>query len=264
MNCEEVRSNWTLYHDSEGDAEQSWAVRRHLEECPECAERFARESRLEEAVVAKLRSVPLEEDEWDRVLGKVALAPTVASRRWLLFSALAACATAAAIALALLPTFVWQTESAHGDSLSALSAAWHERLSTGSERAEFLSESDVAVEDYLRAEVPFPVRCPPRSDSGFAVLGAGTCRLADQATAYVVGEVDDAPVSVFILARDSLDAFPHQREALRREAIHRCREGDNEMALAVVDRNLVLVVGRAPQDRLVRVLRAYGTYPHAS
>jgi hypothetical protein len=36
------------------------------------------------------------------------------------------------------------------------------------------------------------------------------------------------------------------------------------MALTVIDSNLVLAVGKVPPDRLVRVVRAYGTYPHGS
>ena len=108
----------------------------------------------------------------------------------------------------------------------------------------------------------FPVRCPPRQDSGFAVQGAGTCQLGSQPAAFVVGEVDQSPVSIFILSRDSLPEFPHQQQALRREAIHRCREGQHEMVLSVIDRNLVLVIGDISQERLLRVLRAYGTYPH--
>ena len=126
----------------------------------------------------------------------------------------------------------------------------------------FQSDSDLAVEDYLRHEVSFPVRCPPRKDAGFAVEGAGTCRLADQPAAYLVGKVDAVPVLIFILSRDSLPAFAHQQEALAKEAVHRCREGQLEMALSVVDRNLVLVVGQVKPERLVRVLSYYGTYAH--
>jgi hypothetical protein len=94
------------------------------------------------------------------------------------------------------------------------------------------------------------------------VEGAGICRLADQPAAFVVGSVDRDAVSIFILSRDSLAAFPDQSAALQAESIHRCRQGSYEMALSVVDRNVVLVVGKAPAESLLRVLRAYGTYPH--
>jgi hypothetical protein len=104
------------------------------------------------------------------------------------------------------------------------------------------------------------VRCPPRRDAGFAVRGSGVCDLANQSAAFLVGDVGDAPVSIFVLPSESLDAFPHQREAIRREGTHHYREGDYVMAVTVIDRNVVLVVGRVEEDQLLRVLRAYGTY----
>jgi hypothetical protein len=88
--------------------------------------------------------------------------------------------------------------------------------------------------------------------------------MGSEHAAYLVGNVQQKPVSIFILARDSLSAFPHQAAALRKEPIHHCREGDFEMVLSVIDRNLVLVIGQAQDEQLVEVLRAYGTYPHPS
>lgn len=263
MNCEEIRRHWHLYHDSEGDAELHWSVSQHLESCPGCAEWYSKQSRFEDLLAEKLAGASDERmlDEsplWQGVLAGAGLVQPAATRRWFLFGSLLACA--AGLLLLLGGSWLWpRSDSA---SLSRLTADWHERLAQGELQPPFASGSDIEIEDYLLREVTFPVRCPPRQDSGFAVRGAGTCRVGDQAAAYVVGHVDDRPVSLFILSRDSLDAFPHQRAELTREAIHRCREGEQEMALAVIDRNLVLVVGQVPQDRLTRVLRAYGTYPH--
>src|SRR5262249_21707259 len=127
---------------------------------------------------------------------------------------------------------------------------------------DFRSQSDLDVEAFLRKRVTFPVRCPPRKDAGFAVQGAGVCELAQHSAAYLVGQVDDAPVSIFILARQDLVDFPHQWQALREEKTHRCQEGPLAMVLGVVDRNIVLVIGQTDTQRLERVLKAYGTYPH--
>lgn len=265
MNCEDIRRHWHLYHDSEGDAEMHWSVSQHLENCAPCAEWFAKQSRFETLLAEKLLQSPGDEapgggPPWAEILIAAGVARPAPTRRWFLFSSLMACA--AAIMLLVGGSWLFWSGGGEPPSLSRVTADWHERLAAGDVRAPFESQSDLEVEDYLLHEVSFPVRCPPRKDSGFAVRGAGTCRLGDQAAAYVVGHVDDQPVSLFILSRDSLPAFPHQRAELQREAIHRCREGDQEMALSVIDRNLVLVVGRVPQDRLTRVLRAYGTYPH--
>lgn len=261
MNCDEIRRHWNLYHDSEGDAELHWQISQHLEHCIPCAEWFAKQSRIEDLLTDKLREPADDGQVWASVLAGAGLTRPKAARRWLLFTALAVCA--ATLLLAVFGPWRFARIGEHRDqSLSALTANCHERLSSGRLAIPFESSSDTDVENYLRDEVTFPVRCPPRQDSGFAVQGAGTCRLGSQPAAFVVGQVDQTPVSIFILSRDSLPQFPHQQQALRTEAIHRCREGQHEMALSVIDRNLVLVIGDVSQERLLRVLRAYGTYPH--
>jgi hypothetical protein len=145
--------------------------------------------------------------------------------------------------------------------LAKLSAARHERLVAGEEIPQFESRSDLEVEDYLRKRVSFPVRCPPRKDAGFAVQGAGVCTMGEQPAAYLSGRVDDAPVSIFVLPRDSLAAFPHQQEALLKEKTRRCQEGQYAMVLGVIDKNAVLIIGQTEPERLEKVLNAYGTYP---
>ena len=263
MNCDEIRRHWHLYYDSEGDAELHWKISQHLDHCAVCAEWFAKQSRFEDLVTEKLSAASSDEELWQHVLARAGLPRRTPARRWFMFSSLASCAAAALLFVA----GAWFLHFA-GDStapnLSHLAAAWHEQLTVGDLQVPFESESDLEVEDYLLHEVSFPVRCPPRKNSGFTVRGAGTCRLADQPTAYVVGRVDDRPVSLFILSRDSLVRFPQQREELQRKSIHQCREGNQEMALTVIDQNLVLVVGQVSQDRLRRVLKAYGSYPHHS
>lgn len=262
MNCDEIRRHWHLYHDSEGDAELHWQVSEHLANCAACAEWFAKQSRFEDLLSEKLASGSADDELWHSVLSGAGLVRPASSRRWLLFSSLAACAAAMLLLVGGSLLFRESGGDRSSQSLSALTANWHDRLATGRQPLAFESQSDLEVEDYLRHEVTFPVRCPPRKDSGFAVHGAGTCRLAGEPAAFVVGQVDREAVSIFILSRNSLASFPLQMAALKIEAIHRCRERGYEMALSVVDRNLVLIIGRAPPDSLLRVLHAYGTYPH--
>ncbi len=260
MNCEDVRRHWHLYHDSEGDAELHFQINEHLEGCQSCEEWVSKESQFEQLIADRLVAQAPDRELWNHVLVGAGVVRPASSRRWTLF-AIVACAASVLVALGLWP--LWGPQGSREDaSLSELTAGWHQRLTSGAVDVQFQSDSDLAVEDYLRKEVSFSVRCPPRKDAGFAVEGAGTCRLANQSAAYLVGKVDAVPVSIFILSRDSLPAFAHQQEALAKESVHRCREGQFEMALSVVDRNLVLVVGQVEPEQLVRVLSYYGTYPH--
>ncbi len=258
MNCNEARQHWNLYHDSEGDAELHFQIGEHLAICADCAEWFSLQSRLESLLAEKLSSQSATPELWNEVLSRSGLMQPVPARRWLWFAGVAACAAVLVIAVGW--SWNWSRSQPLPD-LANLTAARHERLAVGEEIPQFESRSDVAVEEYLRKRVSFPVRCPPRKDAGFAVQGAGVCKLAEQPAAYLSGRVDQEPVSIFVLPRDSLAAFPRQQEALGKEKTHQCREGQYAMVLRVIDKNAVLVIGRAEPERLEKVLTAYGTYP---
>lgn len=264
MNCEEVRRQWNLYHDSEGDAALHFQINEHLASCPACAEWYYKQSLFEDTLKDRLAPAAADPQLWEAVLAGAGVV-TPASRANYMRPILLIAALAAVILVAV-TVGIFRLGGPQGESpsLSGIAANWHVRLAGGEVDVPLRSESDPEVEEFLRRQVAFPVRCPPRKDAGFAVEGAGTCQLGGQPAAYLVGSVKRAPVSIFVLSRDSLAAFPHQQAVLRSESVHRCREGNCEMALSVIDRNLVVVIGQAPSEELLRVLRAYGTYPHDS
>ncbi len=257
MNCEDVRQHWQLYYDSEGDAPLLMQLNEHLQTCAKCAKWYFQQSQLEDRLRQQLGPQPPSPQLWRKVLVQTELSRAVSAKRWLLISA------ALTVAAGVLILFgVWRFgTNAGADDLAKLSVTRHAALLDGREAVEFASKSDHEVEDYLRRRVTFAVRCPPRKDAGFDVRGGGVCKLADDEAAYVLGEVDGRQVSVFILPRESLLHFPHQQQALMREKTHQCREGDYQMVLGEIDRNIVLVIGQLDAARLLRVLRAYGTYP---
>jgi hypothetical protein len=140
-----------------------------------------------------------------------------------------------------------------------LAAERHGRLVAGDERADFSSDSDLAIEGYLRQRVAFPVRCPPRKDAGFAVAGAGVCRLAGQQAAYLTGRVEERPVSIFILPSESLAVFGMRNSDT--EQVVQVRVGAYALVVGIKDRNAVVVIGQTESEQLERVLSAYGSYP---
>jgi anti-sigma factor RsiW len=259
MNCDEARHNWMLYFDSEGDPALRLRVRDHLAACPDCAAWFARQEQLERAVATRLAAGEEAPGLWDRVLAGAGITPRPAQRRrrWL---ALAGILATAALSLAL-----WlglePGERPETPVLARDAADLHERWARGGMRPDLVSASDDEVDRYLKARAPFPVHCPPRTDVAFAVKGAGLCRVqGGQQAAYIVGRVGQAPVSILVLDRRSLAAFPHDQAHLRGGRRHRCREGDYEMISGVVADNVVVVIGTAPPEALERLLTAYGTY----
>jgi anti-sigma factor RsiW len=254
MNCAEARQNWMLYLDGEGDPALALRIRDHLGECPACADWFARQQRLEQAVADRLATGPQTPELWARVLHRAGLRRP--ARRWL-----ALAATLAAAAAVLLAVWVGFRAGGRTPELAREAAELHARWARNDLRPELVSASDREVDRYLKAKLPFRAHCPPRSDVGFSVKGAGVCRVeGSQQAAYIVGRVGQAPVSILVLDRSSLAAFPRDRAHLEGGRRHRCREGAYEMVSGVVADNVVVVIGTAPPATLEKLLNAYGSY----
>lgn len=265
MTCNDVRSHWDLYYDSEGDAELHFQVSGHLARCPRCAQWFFQQGCLEDLIETRIAGAQRPSPElWLGVLRGAGLRPQRRSARWVVFAGLA-CAASLLAALWLGGVF-GTPGGAEGDG-SAVEGNWgdltfaqHQRLAAGGP-VEFESASDLDVEAYLRKRVSFPVRCPPRQDAGFVVSGAGVCPLGKQPAAYLRGRVGDTAVSIFILPREGLTGFVDAQQVLTARGPAPRRVGEVTTVAGVIDRNVVFVVGQASEDRLLRVLRAYGTYP---
>ncbi len=233
--------------------------------CPECSVWFAREERFDRSLRSRLAAGDPTPLLWDRVLSRSGVARGLPSRRRFIFilsGALAAAAILIASILTLYP-FGKSGPSASGEGeLGSIASDWHEKWAKGAMRPEMASVSDEEVETYLKSRVPFRVHCPPRKDVNFEVAGAGICTVKDRPAAYIVGQVGQDRISIFVLSRESLEAFPRDRAHLiQGKGRHSCREGAYRMASALTADNLVVVTGAAPMEALERVLRAYGSYP---
>jgi anti-sigma factor RsiW len=264
-----------LYVDSEGDPELHLRISQHLGVCPECAEWFARQQRFEQALTEGLASGDATPGLWERVLARAGVhrkAPTVRGT-WVLLAGTLAVAASLVLGVILRlgnagpgPLQLGPGDDHSSTDLARVTAAWHEEVLSGAvtpDRKGFATDRE--VEDYLRAKVPFKVHCPPRKNVNFDLQGAGVCRFRDRPAAYIVGQVGPTPISVFVLDRASLSAFPHERDHLDKGGgRHRCREGAYQMISGVTPDNIVVVVGKAPVQVLERLLDAYGSYHEES
>jgi anti-sigma factor RsiW len=257
MTCNDVRQHWMLYLDSEGDAELHFRISDHLGMCPACAEWFSQQQRLEQGLTERLAAGSETPELWQRVLTRAGVGrPVTRRRRWFVLGGVLAVA-ALLLAVVLLPRF---GGSAHSE-LSTIAAGWHERLLDGSVQPEFVSISDEEVDRFLKNRVPFRVHCPPRSDVNFTVQGAGVCSLTEQQqAAYIVGRVEQVRVSILVLDRAGLGAFPQDGAQLGDGRRHRCQAGGFAMVAGIVADNVVVVIGSAPPEALEHLLEAYGSY----
>ena len=260
MNCHQARRYWNLYHDSEGDSHLHYEIGEHTAQCPACAEWFAKQSWLERGIEETLAAGQHHPAMWRKILANQGLHRRDRAKfgKRTLLSLVAASVLVAAFFAA-----PWaRVRREERVSLAAMAGRLHQGIESGRLAPEFVSENDELVDAYFKGRVTFPVRCPPRKDAGFQVSGGGTCSFGSEPAAFVSGHVGDRPVSVFVLPKSSLNAFPADREKLA-DAQRRWgrRTGRYRMIAGVVDRNLVLVVGGTEDERLWRVLDAYGSYP---
>ncbi len=258
MTCNEIRQHWMLYLDSEGDSELHLHISDHLGMCPACAEWFAQQQRFEQALTERLAAGTATPELWERVLIRTGLrAPVASRRRWFASGGMLVAATL----LLAAGIWAWTTSHSHSSELARLAAFWHEQLLQGDVQPDVVSTSDQEVEDHLKKQVAFPVHCPPRKDVNFALKGAGVCHFKDKLAAYIVGQVGQERVSLLVLDRASLSAFPHERDQIAQGGgRHRCREGNYQMVSGVTRDNVVLVIGAAPPEVLERLFAAYGSY----
>ncbi len=276
MKCQEARRHWDMFYDSEGDAELHHQLNRHLEGCAACAQWFDQQSRLESLIETQLKSDvsfgssyarDTTEVDWSKILIGAGVNPAPQTRRRSIFRAsiFGSALLALAASMLLIVGFPsWNRQDDDSPNLTQLSSEVHHHVSTGGLRPDYESDSDIDIDQYLLKRVAFPVRCPPRKDSGFVVSGAGLCEFENQPAAYVVGSVDQRPVSIFVLPRESLVAFPRQQAELGRSLVGAKRTANCEMVYSIIDKNVVLVMGDVDLEKLTRVLKSYGTYPHAS
>jgi hypothetical protein len=262
MNCTEARKTWMLYLDSEGDPQSHLQVSQHLGRCPACAEWFARQQQLEDAVRDRLAAGNNTAALWDRVLGKAGLLsrPRFGSRRRLGMGGLVA---ASAVLLVAFLGWPWGHQPPPSDvpELAQDAAELHKRWLDGQFQPDFASMSELDVDRYFKANAPFKVHCPPRSNVNFSVQGAAVRSLRDRHKAgFIVGRVGTTPVSILVLDRSSLAAFPHDQARLAGGGRHRCQEGGYQMASAVLADNVVVVIGNTRPETLETLLDAYGSY----
>jgi Flp pilus assembly protein TadD len=152
MICNEARQHWSLYHDSEGDAELHFQISEHLATCPDCAEWFSQQSRLESLLVEKLPSHKPTPELWNQVLAGSGLIHRAPPRRWLWFGGVAASA-AVLVAAALL---IWNRfavqdlldltkliASRHQRPVERQAVSRHQRLVEGQETPDYSKAIDL-------------------------------------------------------------------------------------------------------------------------
>jgi len=252
MNCIEAKQNWMLYLDGEVEPELQSCIRDHLGKCSDCSGWFAKQQQVEKRIDESLSAGSLTPQLWQRITSNLKNVPAVNQRKRRRVFAIAL--TAAAILLFALMAYQIGSR-ARPNEWARNAANWHEQWQCGNIHPDLNSNSDIEVDRYLKAKVPFRVHCPPRTDVDFAVAGAGVCFMKDhRQAAYIVGSVGKNAVSILVLDRANLQGYPTN-------GFNERHDGGYQVASRVIADNVVIVVGSATPDILNRLLNAYDTYP---
>lgn len=253
MTCTEARNNCLPYIDGEASPPLARQIAEHLGYCHACAGWFAQQRRLEKAIQARLLASLQTADLWDRVLTRAGLIPQRRFRPGLLVGGLVG---AVAVLVMLVIVAGWNRRP----DLARAAAELHQGWLNGEVQPDFASTSELEVDRYFKANAPFKVHCPPRSDVHFAVQGAGLQTLSHHRAGFIVGQVGEARVSIVVLDRASLSAFPDDEARLVAGHRHHSRKAGYRSVSALVADNVVLVIGNTSPATLDRLLDAYGSY----
>ena len=211
MKCEEVKSLFFLYLDSELDPRSVQEVNLHLEVCPSCRERWSFETALEESVTRAGASAHGSRGDFDwselgaRVEASTQRATETRTSSTTYRQRLLALGVAAGFLLVTFGIWVQIFSTTRVSAVAHSAAAHHEKYLAGKSPIQ-VSGSAESVAEFFAGELSFPVRVPG-SDSFSRLVGARRCSFLGEPVAYVAYEIGGRPVTVILGPRHPPEAL---------------------------------------------------------
>ena len=265
MKCNDVRRFLSAYLDSELDATTHFQIQTHLAECEACGARIEQEKRLEESLVKSVRSVSTKDDSaiWDRALAGVRQAAPQGAAERRLGTRRAVLAVAASLVLTAGAYFaygLWTNERRELD-IAETAAENHVAYIKNRLQAKVDIDSHVQLVSYFRDRFDCSL-AKESMDEDVRLVGARNCRMGGVASAYIMYEFRHTPISMFVIHRESLPAFPGAVAALSTGAtyVHCSVEGYNFSMTHDKDR-VLCTVGAVDTAVLDRLLACYVALP---
>lgn len=244
MRCQEARRLISPYLDSELLGQEAFAVSRHLEQCPECARRFAAEERLERAIVAavapRAASAATEPPEHLRRL--------LTSRRRRRTLVLVPLAAVLLVAAGL--SFWFRGAPVADERLGAALLRMHQDVLSGVEQPHAAATDRDAVRRFFSGKLDVAVPCPAWLD----VRGVRLCALEGEPLALVFARDGGREVSVFVASPRLLEPFPEVKSRLARGEPVTGGAGGILLAVALQNECVVAAAGAVEEPLLRRIL----------
>jgi hypothetical protein len=254
IDCTNINDYLNRYLDKELDAGLESAANEHLSKCPSCRARFDVEARLEKNL-AKILSKPDEKDAeiWDKAIAS-ATTSVIKPRRLNYFIPLA---SAALIMIALGILLLFPPASSSLDLLEAAEQV-HQSVLRPDFKLDLKTDSPETLTIYFneqyKRETPNCTGCAMYKKN-CSLRGGRMCSLKKQQAIHIVFDYYGTPVSIMVLSKDDLNAFP-EAEARLEKCYEICTAKSKEFNYAMVriGPNIVCAIGDVEQEILKQLL----------
>lgn len=251
MRCHELRTLSGAYLDSELDTKTSIEIEQHLGNCAKCHAFFEGERRVDARIHAALQSGEKDELLWSRIEAQVAgvTAAPIAKRSWWMAGAYA---IAASIALAI-TLLAWPKPS--GNNLVAAVAVDHAKYLAGNMPSQFMDEPAPEALKLTHGRLDREAFSILPSATAFKPEGKRLCKLNGVPVAWMMGKSGGMPVSVIVMKREELAAFPALEQRFTEGHRIACfKAGDYQFGARRVDDHVICIVGDLPRPEIESLL----------
>ena len=252
MTCEEARSLFSPYIDSELEPSVENAIDHHLISCHSCQEFYEEHNKIEAALKKYLTTDSDVQRAWRQAKGRI----MNRSSRWERVSRNSGLATLAILLLVV----GWFARNTQSHDLFKAAYANHVKYVSDELPLNLFSHSAQEVEEYFQGKLPFDVKVPEfMAGNNVQLIGARLCHIKKMPVAYLVYHVDNKPVSLFIMDQECAFEF-HQIKRQEREkllAVQCYQKGENVIAFKKVNNAFICVFGAVPMDSLTKLALAY-------
>ncbi|MBI4834066.1 MAG: zf-HC2 domain-containing protein [Planctomycetes bacterium] len=254
INCSNIKEHLNRYLDKEPDAATDSAVKEHLSKCPSCRAWFDKEARLEKNLVKILAQTSGNDAEiWAKAIDS--LGDSGLKKR--LLNYFVPIASAALIMITLGMLLLFPPASSSLDLLEAAEQI-HQSVLRPNFRLDLKTDSPETLNKYFNAqykgETP-DCNTYTTCKKDCSLRGGRMCTLKQRQAMHIVIDYNSIPVSILVLPKDDLNAFPEAEARLEKcYEIYTAKSKGFNYALVRIGPNIVCAIGEVEQEILKQLL----------
>lgn len=260
LSCQECERYLLVFLDHALEVKVSLDLAAHLQSCPPCGERAARERRLRHLVRESLQPPDLPEDLKRSMILRAVQAEH--PPRWRAYLPMPSNWRDFAIGGVTMALFVlalsgWLPDFASDRELQQVvreTSLAYGTYTTQHMPLEVVSADDTAVTQWMSHRMGFPIKMPCMTDSATQLLGGRVCRIGDRKSAAIIYQRHGIPIVLFAFRGDHMSLPVSQSPALPgHQPIQIRHVSGRPVAMWQKDGVVYSMVGDVPRDDLMQV-----------